>query len=228
MLERRQMFTKNLLLSIVSLVCLLSFSTIAFACACCAEPGTYSIWTGEPDSYYLGVLEDMKFDQTAELFMTEAGFDLIKGLGDIRREYESDSWVTTGGRFDLAATFTSNVWNFRLKTPGGRTGSLVLPIPDQMLTYKVDQHDSEDKGNGPVLYKEFRFKGKIRNGAGFLRSSMIRPSTYFLVFQGRGNGCDNASDFSNWRLEINGRNARYAFFGKLSSGTPSGKSEIMQ
>jgi hypothetical protein len=199
------------------IICLLLFSTVSFACACCAEPGTYSIWTGKVDTYYLSVLEDMKFDQKAELFITEAGFDSIKGLSDIKREYESDSWTTAGGSFDLVAAFTSKTWKFNLKTPSGRTGALVLPMPTQMLTYKVDQHDSDSGGNGPILYKEF-FKGSIGSGTGFLRSSLVRPSTYFLVFQGRGNGCDNASDFTHWRLEIDGKNASYAFFGKLSTG----------
>ncbi|HSK73862.1 MAG TPA: hypothetical protein VK892_19345, partial [Pyrinomonadaceae bacterium] len=55
-------------------------------------------------------------------------------------------------------------------------------------------------------------------GNGIFKSSIIKPTTYFLVFQGRGNNCDDVLDFTHWRLEINGRNADYAFFGKLSSG----------
>jgi hypothetical protein len=61
--------------------------------------------------------------------------------------------------------------------------------------------------------------GNVQSGTGLFKAGIVNPPTYFLVFQGRGNGCDNAGDFSNWRLEINGRRAQYAFFGKLTSGT---------
>jgi hypothetical protein len=58
----------------------------------------------------------------------------------------------------------------------------------------------------------------VQTGNGFFQSSIIKPTTYFLVLQGRGNNCDNAEDFTHWRLEITGRKADYAFFGELSSG----------
>ncbi len=90
-------------------------------------------------------------------------------------------------------------------------------MPSQMVTFKVDIHDEDDRPNGPILYKEFRFKGNVSGGTGIFRSSIARPSTYFLVFQGRGNGCDNASDFTHWRLEVSGPRADYAFYGKLDS-----------
>jgi len=37
-----------------------------------------------------------------------------------------------------------------------------------------------------------------------------------LIFQGRGNRCDNAEDFTHWRLEISGKKTSYAFFGELA------------
>ena len=96
---------------------------------------------------------------------------------------------------------------------------LTLPLPSQMVNFKVDIHDEpDDRPNGPRLYKEFRFKGNVSGGTGMFRSSVLRPATYFLVFQGRGNGCDNASDFTHWRLEIDGSRAQYAFYGELASG----------
>ncbi len=88
-----------------------------------------------------------------------------------------------------------------------------------MVQFKVDIHDSDDGGLGVSLYKELRFKGNVLSGGGFLRASIVRPTTYFLVLQGRGNGCDNAEDFTHWHLEINGKKARYEFNGKFSSGT---------
>ena len=86
-----------------------------------------------------------------------------------------------------------------------------------MVSFAADIHDNEDKGLGPLLYKEFRFKGNVSSASGFMRASVTRGTTYFLVFQGRGRGCDEVYDFKNWRLEIDGPRASYAFFGKLTS-----------
>jgi hypothetical protein len=57
----------------------------------------------------------------------------------------------------------------------------------------------------------------VQTGTGFFQKSIVKPTTYFLVFKGRGNGCDNSEDFTHWYLEIRGKNAEYEFFGKLDS-----------
>jgi hypothetical protein len=210
---------KRLFLTLCAIACLTAFANNALACACCAEPNTYMIWTGKPGDYVSGLLGEMKFDTKAELYMTEAGFDSITGLNEIQSEYESGSWIAQGGVFDAVGEFTNKTWKFTLKTPSGKTGTLTLPMPVQMVQYKVDIHDTKEQGLGVRLYKEFRFKGNVQSGSGFLRASILRPTTYFLVLQGRGNGCDNAEDFTHWHLEINGKKARYEFNGKLASGT---------
>lgn len=189
------------------------------ACACCAEPGTYSIWTGKPDGYYLEILQEIKFNENANLYLTEADFEIIKGLDEIKKDFNQESWTAAPGEFNLTNSFAAKTWKFNLKTKSGKTGTLTLPLPAQMLTFKVDIHDGKTISGGPLLYKEFRFKGNVQSGNGFFRSGIVRPTTYFLVFQGRGNGCDNASDFTHWHLEISGRKAKYEFYGKLSSGT---------
>jgi hypothetical protein len=209
---------KSVFIALFAVVCLTAFANNAMACACCAEPGTYMIWTGKPNEFVYGILDSMEFDKTAELYMTEAGFDSIKGLDDIKKEYESDAWTAEAGVFDLVKEFTNKTWKLTLKTPGGKSGMLVLPAPTQMVEYKVDIHDTKDTGLGVQLYKEFRFKGYVQNGTGIFRSGMIKPTTYFLVFQGRGNGCDDVSDFTHWHLEIDGKKANYEFYGKLKSG----------
>ncbi len=205
------------ILVFLSLAALLALSPLqVFACACCAEPGTYHLRTSKPDGYSLSVVEDFRFEKPADLYMTEAGFEMIKGLDPLRGEYESNDW-TAGSHFDLAASFTNKLWRFNFTTPKGTRGTLTLPLPTQMVTYKVDIHDEEDRPNGPLLYKEFRFKGRVSAATGFARLAVGRGTTYFLVFQGRGNGCDNASDFTHWRLEIEGPRSNYAFFGKLDT-----------
>jgi hypothetical protein len=174
------------------------------ACACCAEEWTYSINFQAPEKYNLDLLKEMKFGPSANLFITE-GEDTVKGLN-------SDS-----EKYDLSGIFTSKTWKLNFKDEKGKNGSLSLPLPAKMLTYKVDIHDGkEDGGGGPLLYKELRFEGQV-SGTGFFKSGIIAPTKYFLVFQGRGNNCDNASDFTHWQLVITGKKADYAFFGKMGS-----------
>ena len=208
---------KRIFLMVFAVVCLMSFANNALACACCVEEGTYIIRTFKPDEFVYGILDTMKFDQKAELYTTEAGFDMVKGLPEVGKEYESDSWTPATDQFDFVNEFTNKTWKFTLKTPGGKTGTLTLPVPTQVVQYKVDIHDTKDTGLGVRLYKEFRFKGYVRNGTGIFRSGIVKPTTYFLVFQGRGNGCDDVSDFTHWHLEIDGKKAQYAFNGKLTT-----------
>ena len=190
-----------------------------WACACCAEEGEYNIRTAAPSAYQVELLGQMKFDTAGYLFMNAAGFEVIKGLDSIQKEYESESWVAASGKFDLANTFAAKTWKFTFKTPSGKAGTLNVPMPKQMLSFSADIHDGKGGGGGPLLYKEWRFKGELQSGNGFFQAGIVKPTTYFLVLQGRGNNCDNAEDFSHWRLEIDGKKARYQFFGKLSSGT---------
>lgn len=209
---------KNIVL-VLFFALILLFPTNIFACACCAEPGEYSIWTGKPSDNDLEVISGIEFDKTAYLFMTEADFEIIKGLDEIKSDFASKSWVATAGQLDLVNSFVGKTWKFNLKTKSGKTGVLTLPMPLQMLKFKVDIHDGKTFGaGGPSLYKEFRFKGNVQSGTGFFRAGIVKPTTYFLVFQGRGNGCDNSEDFSNWRLEIDGKKAKYAFYGSLPTG----------
>ncbi|MEJ7847894.1 MAG: hypothetical protein WKF92_07405 [Pyrinomonadaceae bacterium] len=213
------MLKKCLLNLVFTFVCLVSFSSNALACACCATPGDYSISTRKVDTFYLNLLNEIKFNSTATLFLTEADFAVIKGLEELEKESASQAWINSGNEFDLVNSFIGRTWKFNLRSKTGKNGVLTLPMPVQILSFKVDIHDDDpDRPNGPMLYKELRFKGTVTNGTGVFRAGIIKPTTYFLVFQGRGNGCDNASDFTHWRLEINGSKAEYAFHGELSSG----------
>ena len=211
-------FKKSLVAAAGAILCLLASSVNTFACACCAEPGTYMLRTGKPVAYEMELLGEMQFDRNAFLYMTEAGFDMIKGLDGIRKIYESESWTASPEYFRVENSLVGKTWKLNFFTKDGQAGALVLPMPAQMLSYKVDIHDGSDRGNGPMLYKEWRFKGPVQRGDGFLRAGIARGTEYFLVFQGRGRGCDDISDFGRWHLEITGPKANYSFFGKLSSG----------
>jgi len=211
---------KKISIVFITLIAVILLPLQAFACACCAEPGTYFIRTSKPEDFVLEILSGIKFDDAAYLYMTEAGFDGIKGLDGIAKDYDSNDWTASPEFFSLTNGFASKTWKFNFKTKTGKIGTLVLPMPLQMLQFKADIHDGKTGGGGgPLLYKEWRFKGNVQTGNGFFASGIVKPTTYFLVLQGRGNGCDNVEDFTHWRLEINGKRADYAYFGELSSGS---------
>ncbi len=211
---KSKLFLFAALLSIAAL-----FPTDAFACACCAESGHYSIRTSKPEEFQLNILQKMKFNKTAGLYLTVAGFELVKGLSVIEQEMFTDSWTAEPGAIGFSSIFAAKTWKLNFKTPKGKIGVLTLPTPAQMVNFSVDIHDGKSIGaGGPMLYKEWRFKGNVQSGTGFLQAGIAKPTTYFLVFQGRGNGCDDVTNFTDWHLEINGAKAKYEFFGELDSG----------
>lgn len=186
-----------------------------FACACCAEPGTRVEYTTKTDAFIRDLVKEIKFAEKADIYMTEAGFDMIEGLSQIEKESES-----TPGMIDFSSTgsFSGQAWQLTLKTPKGLAATYSLPIPLRYSEFKVDIHDQEGRPNGPWLYKEIRFEGPVTSATGFAKAGAIRGTKFSLVFQGRGVGCNEVEDFTHWRLDIDGPKAGYAFLGKLSSG----------
>ncbi len=201
---------KKTITAAFSLLLLLAASAPAFACACCVNPGYYEISTGKPSSTELDMFRNFKFALPADLYMSEAGFDSIRGLELLRSDEEAGKSI----KLSVENTFSGRNWRLSVKTGAGRKGTLVLPLPSSMVRYKVDLHDNPPERE-TSLYKELRLKGSVTGSTGFLRKGITKSTSYFLVFQGRGNGCDDISDFKRWRLEIDGPGARYAFFGKL-------------
>jgi len=206
------MFRNNSLIAVLSVLCLFAASSPAFAtfCACCAERGYYELTNAKPDKFHLDLIKEFNFD-TAELYTDNAGFKAIKGLAEIEKDSEAGNDIS----FSIVDAFLQKSWRLYVTDGTGRKGSLVLPMPATMTRYKADHHTSESPD--AVLYKEFIFNGKVATGSGFLRSANSKPTSYTLIFQGKGNMCDEASNFTHWRLQLNGAKADYAFFGKLKS-----------
>ena len=190
--------------------CVLFLARHADACACCTDAGAYHVTTDAPlDDFKRFGIERLRFDSLAQLYLTEAGEDAVKGLSSI-------SATNT-----VEVVHEPKQWRFTFRTEDHRTGSLTLPIPAKMGTFAADLHEGEHGGLGPALYKEWRFQGSAK-GNGIFEAGFAAPARYTLILQGRGNGCDSESDFHHWRLEISGRKASYAFFGKLvPEGTPA-------
>lgn len=205
------------------IVCLMLavFASAAYPCACCAEEGTYFSSTSSLDDYEREILSRMAYAPTASLYLDEAGFEIVDGLEALRLISESSE---TWSEFDAVKTrvgVMSASWAFTFSV-NDAAGILTLPIPDRREYYAADIHDGRrSSGGGPLLYKELRFRGKVGSGSGMFSAGLKNGGDYFLVFQGRGNGCNNVEDFTHWRLAVGGPDASYSFFGKLTSGDSS-------
>ncbi|HEX5888793.1 MAG TPA: hypothetical protein VFY61_08820 [Pyrinomonadaceae bacterium] len=189
-------------LLLAAIVAVLLSPINALACACCSNPGHY--FSGEVylDEHPRSELQRIRVARTAYLYSTEAGIE-EDSLG-IERPNTS---------YSLTGAFVGNVWRLTFRS-GTNTGTLELPLPNKIWNHSVDIHDGKvSPGGGPLLYKEWRLEGDIK-GSGFFRNST--PAKYVLVLQGRGNSCDSAEDFGNWRLQVRGEKADYAFYGKLA------------
>lgn len=205
------MFRSKLIATSFAFLLLLSLSDSALACACCAERGFRSVMTDGLDDYQLGLLKDMKMEDSANLYIDEAGFESIRGLSELDKEYNDGNLE----KIDLVSSYLNNTWKVTIKTPKGKTGTLTLPRPAKVTIFKVDQFEKTE--GDPILYKEFVFSGIVGSGTGAFKAGIVRPTKFNLIFMGKGNVCDNAEDFTNWRLEINGAKARYSFFGKMKA-----------
>lgn len=170
------------------------------ACACCSDPGTRMDSVVKVSDFHRDQLRGLEFAKEAELFMTEAGEDGVKGVSAIAEKYQ------------LAVKMEEKHWRLTFRTEDGKNGTLTLPFPTKLGVFQVDPRDGrKSAGGGPLLYKEWRWDGELTSG-GIFDKNGTRCS---LVFQGHGNRCDGGDDFSHWRLEVSGKNVSFALFGTL-------------
>ncbi len=201
------MLLKKIATLAVSLFIVLLTTGSVLACACCVERGYYGRSRVKLDKFRTELLSEIKISGPADIYITEAGFDMIKGLSEIEK-FDAEGGTP---EFRFTSAFDRRMWRLAVDAGPGRTGTLVLPMPADITLHAADI-DGVDTGLGVSLYKEYSLNGRVTTGTGIFRSA--RAANYHLMFQGRGNGCDNASDFTRWRLDINGPRADYAFFGK--------------
>lgn len=202
-------------------ILLFSLAQNLFACACCAERGDYFESRTEVQDFEKEMLAGIRFASGSELYIDEAGFEIIRGLEGFAEAYEASETGAEFSKIPLTSDFSGTGWKLSLRL-GSLNGTLSLPLPAEREYFGADIHDGRgSSGGGPLLYKELRFRGKTGAGTGFFAKGVSAGADFRLVFQGRGNGCNNAEDFTHWRLSVNGPDARYNFFGKLDSGNPA-------
>lgn len=179
------------------------FPSAAWACACCSHEGEYYRGAGKIADYEIELIKEMRFGDSAILFTSEADIeDMATGITNPKDNYKFNG------------SLVERVWKLMF-TDGSNIGSLSLPMSLRKQTLKFDLRNGEKSGGGgPLLYKEWRFEGLV-TGTGIFKRGLVGPTRYSLIFQGRGNSCDNSEDFHSWRLEITGKKASYAFYGDM-------------
>lgn len=177
----------------------------SLACACCAESGEWYERTGKLAAYEIEELRRVEFDKTARTYLTAMGYEGLKGFPV---EYES---------FNLSSLLKPSLaLALTFKGERGETGSLTLLLPRVATSFGTDLHDAPEGSAGAILYKEWRFEG-VASGSGVFQKSITRGTKFQLILQGRGNNCLSSADFNNWRLDITGPRASYAFYGSLKN-----------
>ena len=192
------------LLRLLTVTLLISFvPSLAWACACCSHEGEYYRGSGKIADYEMELIKEMRFGDSAILFTSEADIeDMATGIINPKDNYKFNG------------SLAGRVWKLTFRD-GPNVGSLSFSMPFRMQTLKFDLRNGEKSGGGgPLLYKEWRLEGMV-NGTGIFRPGLVGPTRYSLIFQGRGNSCDNAGDFNAWRLEVKGKKADYAFYGDM-------------
>lgn len=175
----------------------------SFFCACCVPEGTWYERSARMGEYESSQIARLKFSAKAETYMTEAGAEMVKGVAP-----------PVGSDYALAASRKGRRWELSFKDDQGRAGTLALEATPVAVSFGADTHEAG--GNGAVLYKEMRLKGRVASGTGIFQKGVTATTAFRLILQGRGNGCLNAEDFSHWTLQISGPKASYSFHGSFA------------
>jgi hypothetical protein len=178
-------------------------SDAALACACCSNRAERYVGVETLGESRLGVLEQMTFAEDA--FLADSAADHPVELRNL----------DTPLRLTVGRTPKEMVFSFRDRQ--GRTTVLTLAIPATISIFVVDPRGgTRDDGLGPVLYKEWQLTGHA-TATGVFRPLVEKSRTVSLILHGRGRGCTEAVDFTDWTLLVGGPSAKFTLYGALTS-----------
>lgn len=180
-----------------------AFADAAFACACCTNPGQRYVEVVQLDSGRRDEIESLRFAKSAELYVGEAGVEIVQGI------------ATPSERYDVDVKWENGHAKFALRDEAGHEGTLTLAVPDKITIFEVDPRDSPGQGTEPTLYKEWKLTGRV-TGAGVFNTGSEGKPLLTLILQGRGNSCTSAADFTHWTLVMQGTKGYYTLFGALA------------
>ncbi len=177
-----------------------TWPTKAYACACCGYAGEWFERTEKLESLQVEELNQLKFSPSAKLYLTAAGFDIIKGISSNSETYT------------LFHSKNKRSWNFRFVDEQGKTGNLSFTLPEKFIAFGTDFYDKPYPDFR--LYKELRIEGKVA-GNGIFSSGINSDSRFRLILQGRGSYCLDRADFKHWNLKVFGSRGSYSFYGSF-------------
>jgi hypothetical protein len=185
-------------------------------CACCADPGVWSLETREIADHEMKELNRLMLD-SADFYATDAWPDGVSGVSAPENPF------VQSGYFIVSIVREQQNWKLFFKTSKGDKGVLVLTMPGAATFFDADlealpKSKRQNLGD-PVLYKEVRLEGDVR-GTGIFAKGMAPKTKYRLVLQGRGNWCMDAETFYRWNLRVHGPRAEYTVYGSFAKPSP--------
>jgi hypothetical protein len=176
----------------------------ALACACCTDRAGRYVAVEPLGAARLDKIEQMAFAE--EAFVAQGAADHPIDLKDF------------GPSLQLAVRQTKTAIAFAFRGDSGRTSEVTLALPDTISIFEVDPRGGEpDSGLGPALYKEWQLTGTATV------EGVLRPlveggdQKVTLIVHGRGRGCTEASEFTDWTLMLHGPAGKLTLYGALTS-----------
>lgn len=178
----------------------LGLASPATACACCPDEDAHSIDFQKWSSHERDTLKQLRFGPSARLNVGQ------------RESSAFTDMVHPAEAYPVKGALVGDAWRLTLRTKGG-DGTLDLLLPAGFSRHAVDIHDGRKfSGGGPLLYKEWRFEGALKQ-SGLFKAGKSIPTRYALVLQGRGGQCDEPAEFTHWHLSLTGAANPYTFTG---------------
>ena len=175
----------------------------ALACACCSNRASRYVETETLGDVRRNTIEQMSF--AGDAFVAESAAD------------HPDAIQELGTTLQLQVTQTREAIVFSFRGQRDRETVLTLALPDTISIFEVDPRgDTRDDGLGPVLYKEWQLTAAT-SATGVLQPVIEdgdRKVT--LILHGRGRGCTDAAEFTDWTLLVRGAPDRVVFYGALT------------
>ena len=180
----------------------------ALACACCADAGDRRISTVPIDDYNKDILNSFRFAREASLYLT-ADEEQSRGINNPDDSYD----------YFVDVNLAGENWVFSFSDQPGNVGTLTLAAGSLMRESAIDtkpETQTSDSYSPVELYKEFELSGAV-SATGIFAPGYTDLLVGHLVFHGLGNGCSDASQFTNWTLSVTGPETDFRFFGKLAN-----------
>ena len=176
----------------------------ALACACCTDRAGRHVDVEKLSGWRLDTIEQMTFAEEAFVGQSAADYPIdLQGFGPT---------------LQLAVSRTKTDIVFAFRGDASRASEVTFILPDTISIFEVDPRGSEpDAGLGPAFYKEWQLTGSAKV------SGVLRPlveggdQKATLIVHGRGRGCTEVSEFTDWTLILRGPPGKLTLYGALSS-----------